>query len=325
MKAMRNLKSIGATLVLGGGLVVSALGQAEENTPVKIKDEVFVKGPKVYLSDLVEVREPELMERLATIEVSGAALPGASKQLTASLVEARLEHAGVDLGELDPDRPAQITTTTMSMELSPEALAASLREHIELEMPWDPELTEIDVPLPRQSLKTPEGEMIIAWRASPQYRYVGPTNFRGSVLIDGTLYRNVVLRASVETYQEIVVAATDIPRGRPVSASQLTMQTVALSLAPDGAVTDMTELEGLVARKTLLPGQPVTTRVVELRRLIKRNQMVPVELKSSAIKIQHQAKAMMDGREGDVIVCANPVTKEEFQGVVRADGVVEVR
>jgi len=322
---MSNLTVLKTSLAFGLCVLTCTAAQAEGESSVKIKDEAFVKGPKVYLSDLVEVKEPELMERLATIEVSGAAVPGASKQLTASLVEARLEHAGVDLGELDPDRPSQIRTTTMSIEVSPEALAASLREHIELEMPWDPEVTEIDVPLPRQNLMTPEGEMSIEWRASPQYHYVGPANFRGNVLIDGTLYRTVVLRATIETYQEIVVAATDIPRGRPVSAGQLTMQTVALSLAPEGAVTDMSELEGLVARKTLFPGQPVTTRVVELRRLIKRNQMVPVELSSSAIKIQHQAKAMMDGKEGDVIVCANPVTKEEFQGVVRADGVVEVR
>ncbi len=306
-------------------LLLVMTSPAEEASAVKIKDEVLVKGPKVYLSDLVEVKEPELMERLATIEVSGAAVPGASKQLTASLVEARLEHAGVDLGELDPDRPSQIRATTMSIELTPEAMAASLREHIELEMPWDPEVTEIDVPLPRQNLMTPEGEMTIEWRASPQYNYVGPANFRGNVLIDGALYRTVVLRASIDTYQEIVVAAADIPRGRPVSANQLVMQTVSLATAPEGAVTDMAEVEGLVARKTIFPGQPVTTRVVELRRLIKRNQMVPVELSASAIKIQHQAKAMMDGKEGDVIVCANPVTKEEFQGVVRADGVVEVR
>lgn len=306
-------------------LLFAMTSPAEEASAVKIKDEVLVKGPKVYLSDLVEVKEPELMERLANIEVSGAAVPGGSKQLTASLVEARLEHAGVDLGELDPNRPAQIRATTMSIELTPEAMAASLREHIELEMPWDPEVTEIEVPLPRQNLMTPEGEMAIEWRASPQYKYVGPANFRGNVLIDGVLYRTVVLRASIDTYQEIVVAAADIPRGRPVSANQLVMQTVSLATAPEGAVTDMAEVEGLVARKTIFPGQPVTTRVVELRRLIKRNQMVPVELSSSTIKIQHQAKAMMDGKEGDVIVCANPVTKEEFQGVVRADGVVEVR
>lgn len=322
---MSNGKFISAALALGLCLLTHSVARAEGESAVKIRDEVLVRGPKVYLGDLVEVEESALKERLATIEVSAAAVPGTSKQITASLVEARLQHAGVDLGALDPNRPSQIRATTMSIDVSPEALAASLREHIELEMPWEPEVTEIDVPLPRQNLMTPEGEMTIEWRASPQYKYVGPANFRGNILIDGALYRTVVLQASVETFQEIVVAATDIPRGRPVSASQLTMQTISLATAPEGAVTDMSEVEGLVARKTIFPGQPVTTRVVELRRLIKRNQMVPVELTASAIKIQHQAKAMMDGKEGDVIVCSNPVTKEEFQGVVRADGVVEVR
>ena len=92
MNQRTNLRrALGAALCLLFALTVPA----EEASTVKIKDEVLVKGPKVYLSDLVEVKEPELMERLATIEVSGAAVPGASKQLTASLVEARLEHAGV--------------------------------------------------------------------------------------------------------------------------------------------------------------------------------------------------------------------------------------
>lgn len=312
-------------LALALWFLAGTMAGAEDAGKVKIKDEVLVKGPKVYLSDLVEVKEPELKERLANIEVSGAAGPGESKALTASLVEARLEHAGIAPGEVDAKKPAQIRATTAHIEISPETLVASLREHIELEMPWEADSTEIDIPVPHQGLMAPEGEMTIEWRASPQYAYLGPTNFRGNVMIDGVLYRTVVLRGTVETYQKIAVAATDIPRGRPVSASQLKLQTVAMSTAPEGAVTNMTEIEGLVARKSILPGQPVTTRVVELRQLIKRNQMVPVELRSAAIQIQNQARAMMDGKEGDLITCANPVTKEEFQGVVRADGVVEVR
>lgn len=313
------------TLMILAAALIGLSAAAESAGAIKIKEEALVKGPKVYLGDLVEVAEPELQERLATIEVSAAALPGATKQLTASLIEARLVHAGVDLSLVDAARPGQIRATTLHADLAPETLAASLREHIELEMPWDPEVTEVDVVVPRQGLKVPEGDVLIEWRASPQYNYVGPTNFRGTVTVDGELYRTVVLRGSIDTYQDIVVAATDIPRGRPVSAGQLTTQTISLALAPEGAVTDMAEVEGLVTRKTLLAGQPVTTRVVELRRLIKRNQLVAVEFRASAIEIKHQARAMMDGREGDVIVCANPVTKEEYQGVVRADGVVEVR
>jgi len=317
------------TMNVGGTALAFALACApvfaEESGTIRIREEAIVQGPKVYLGDLVEVSEPELKERLAGIEVSAAPQPGATKQLTASLVEARLEHAGVDLGQLDPARPTQIRATTLHADLAPEFLAASLREHIELEMPWDPESTEVDVVAPKQGLKVPEGEVSIEWRASPQYTFVGPANFRGNIFVNGEAFRTVVLRGDIETYQEIVVAAVDIPRGRPIAESQLTTKTIAMSVAPEGAVTDMTEVEGLVLRRSLLPGQPLTTRIVEARQLIKRNQLVPVEFKSSTIQVKHQARAMMDGREGDMIVCANPATKEQYQGVVRADGVVEVR
>jgi len=302
-----------------------SLSTPDQKPTVRIKDEAFVKGPKVYLTDLVEVKERDIRERLADIEVSGAAQPGDSKSLNASLVEARLQHAGIDLEEVSLVGPQQVRATTMHLDLTPEMLSASLRDYIESRMPWDLDVTEVDVPLSRQTLLAPEGEIDITWRANPQYNFLGPTNFRGEITIDGELFRTVALRASVETYQEIVVAATDISRGRPVTSSHLKMQMVALSRAPEGAITSIADAVGMIARKTIFPNQPITARNVESQKLVKRNQTVMVEVNAGSIHIQHQARAMMDGRAGDVIICANPATREEFQGIVRADGVVEVQ
>lgn len=292
---------------------------------IRIKEEAYVKGPKVYLDDLVEVESRDLKERLADVEVSAAARPGDSKSVSGTLVEARLEHAGIDLDDVHIQRPRNIRATTMYLDITPEMLAASLREYIKEKMPWDPELTEIDVPLPRHSLQAPDGNLVIDWRASPQYDFVGPSNFRADLTVDGEHFRRVALRGSVETYQEIVVAATDISRGRPISERHLKKRMVALSRAPDGAMTDPEAVVGLIARKTIFPNQPVTSRNAEAQQLVKRNQTVLVEVNSGNIHIQHQARAMMDGKAGDVIVCRNPKTREEFQAVVRADGVVEVR
>lgn len=326
MKLTQRAGGIGFRRALAGMLALVWAGVAgAEEAAIRIKEEAWVKGPKVYLSDLVEVKERELKERLADIEVSSAARPGDSKSLNATLVEARLEHAGVDLERVALDRPSQVRATTMHLDVTPEMMAASLREHIELAMPWDPALTEIDISLPRQGIQAPDGDLLIDWRAAPSYRYLGLTNFRGEVLVDGVHYRTIVVRAGVETYQEILVAATDISRGRPLAAAHVKKQIVALSQAPDGAITAVEDIVGLIARKTIFPNQPITSRNVDQPKLIKRNQTVLVEVNSGSIHIQHQARAMMDGKVGDVIVCANPVTKQEFQGVVRADGVVEVQ
>tara|TARA_R110001592_G_scaffold42248_4_gene137271 strand:- start:748 stop:1653 length:906 start_codon:yes stop_codon:yes gene_type:complete len=290
---------------------------------LQLKEEAYIKGPNVYLGDLVEVDEGELADRLATLEISPAARPGDSKNFNASLVEARIKTAGLE--GVSVEGSGKVRATTMHIDISKEMMAASLHDHIEMEMPWDPENTEVDIPLPVSDLVAPEGDMEIRWRSNPQYRYAGSGAFRGEVIIDGKLFRTVTMRANVESYSEIVVAATDIPRGRPVMPAHLEMQMTAVSRAPTGSFTRIEDVVGQIAKKTIFPGQPVTSRSVEAKRLIQRNQMVPVEVRSGTIHIQHRAKAMMDGRAGDIIICSNPATKEEFQGIVRADGVVEVR
>jgi len=312
---------LGTTALLAAALYLCPGARGE--SVLQLKDEVYIKGPTVMLGDLVEVEAGELADRLATLEISPAAQPGDTRNLHASLVEARMKTAGLENVSLGgPDR---VRATTIHIDISKEMVAASLRDHIEMEMPWDPANTEVDVPLPSSAIVAPEGDMEIRWRSNPQYRYAGPGAFRGEVLIDGAVYRTVTMRANVEAYHEIVVAATDIPRGRPVMPSHLELQMTAVTRTPSGAFTRVEDVTGLLARKTIFPGQPVTSRSVEAKRLVKRNQMVPVEVRSGNINIQYRARALMDGRAGDLIVCANPTTKEEFQGVVRADGVVEVR
>ncbi len=289
---------------------------------LELREEVLVKGPKVFLSDLVEVEEGALADRLAEVEISQAARPGSSKNFNASLVEARLKTAG--LKDVSVTGSARVRATTMHIDISREMVVASLQNHIETEMPWDPATTEVNIPLPLNDIVAPEGDMEIRWRSNPQYRYLGSGAFRGDVLIDGAVYRTVTMRASIEAFHEVVVAATDISRGRPIMASHLELQMMAVSRAPRGAMLHIKDAVGLLARKTIFPGQPITSRNVEAKKVIRRNQMVPVEVRSGRIRIQHRARAMMDGRAGDVIVCTNPSTKQEFQGVVRADGVVEV-
>jgi flagella basal body P-ring formation protein FlgA len=304
-------------------MVLLSAGTAWSEAVVQLKDEAFIKGPKVMLGDLVEVDEGLLSERLAEVEISPAALPGGSRNFSASLVAARMRTAGVK--DVSVTGSPRVRATTLHIDISREMMAASLENHIELEMPWDPARTEIEIPFPGSDIRAPEGDMEIRWRANPQYKFIGPGAFRGEVLIDGEVYRRVSIRANIESYKEIVVAATDIPRGRPVMPSHLELEMTPISKMPRGAFTSFDEAVGLMARKTIFPGHPLTSRSVEAKRLVKRNQMVPVEVRNGRVHLQHRARAMMDGRAGDVIVCANPATKEEFQGRVRADGVVEVQ
>jgi flagella basal body P-ring formation protein FlgA len=288
-----------------------------------LKETAYVKGPKVLLGDIAEI-EGDNATVLAGIELAPAALPGASKPLNAALVETRLRHAGLNPDDIAIKGASRVLATTLYAEISKQMIAQSLYAHILENMPWDSQDTEIDIPIPLSDITVPDGEIEFVWRTNPQFRYVGPGAFRGTILVDGLEQRSILCKVNIEVYTNVVVARRDIPRGRPIGVADVEMRTEALSRIPEGTATGFEQVIGFITRKTIFPGQIVSTRNIELPRVVKRNQLVTVEMITGALNIQSRAKALSDGRMGDTILCANLNSGEVFQGVVRADGVIEV-
>lgn len=288
---------------------------------VTLKDDVYVKGPKISLGDVAQV-EGENANVLAAIEITAAAVPGGAKQVTAGLVESQLRNSGYDTGQLRVEGARAVRATTMHLEVSREMIAEDLRRFIETEMPWAPDQAMVDVELPMQNLCVPKGELRIVWKPNPQYRYIGPATFRGEVCVDGAMQTMVLCRATVDAYQDVVVASKDIPRGKPIGLDDLEVETWAVSALPRGVFSDPKELAGNVAKSAIFAGEVLTERKIAPKQIVKRNQMVTVEVRQGAVVVCDRAKALQNGCAGEVVNCMNITSKEQFQGVVREDGVI---
>ncbi|MCL4694114.1 MAG: flagellar basal body P-ring formation protein FlgA [Candidatus Hydrogenedentes bacterium] len=316
---MTPLKTIGG---IAATLVLAALALADTDT-IMLKTEAYVKGPALTLGDVADV-QGENADALADIEIGNAAMPGDSKRLDASLVRSRIENAGFTADSVEIQGPGSVVATTLYSEITSDMLATDLRTFIEGEMPWALDEATIDVAAPTQNLVVPDGLVEVRWWPNPQYRWVGPGVFRGEVTVDGEVKRTVLVRAQVEAYTEVLVAATDIPRGSLISVADLQLEKRAMSQMRGNVLQSTGDAVGQVARSTIFPGQVITSRQLMPRQLIKRNQPVTVEARAGRLVIRSQARALMNGCEGDLITCVNPDSREEFQGVVRKDGVVVV-
>lgn len=311
-------RGYGMGLLLAMGLVSAAAADT-----LVLKDEAYVRGPKVLLGEVAQI-EGELAPVLASIELGTAPLPGDSKRVYAALVEARIRDAGIKTDNIEVLGAPSVKATTLYLEITRDMVIGSLREFIETAMPWRPTDAIIDIVPTTVDFRIPDGEVAFNWMPNPQYRYIGPGMFRGEILVDGEVQKRFTLKASIEAYGEVVVAATDIPRGYPITASQLEVQKRSLAKVEPGTFTDPAELEDYVARTTIFPGQEITRRNVQPRILVKRNQIVAVEMQSGGLRVQTQARALTAGAAGDTILCANLNSEGEFQAVVRRDGIVVV-
>lgn len=309
------------TVLLLGGLSAAPVAYGDK---VTLLNEAFVKGPKVTIGDVAKL-EGQFAQSLKDVELSSAAVPGSTKNINASLVLARVRSTGLDVNSLEFGGASHTRATTLATEVDRHDIASSLKKFIVTRMPWDSFSTEVDVPLPNQSITVPEGDLEIQWMASPQYRFLGPGTFRGKILVDGEEKRTLSMRAHVTAYGEVLVARDDIARGRPIGPNDIEVQHHPLNNMPSGVLTDEVDVLGLVAKKTIFPGQPITTRNTQQRLMVKRRQLVPIEVKVGNLLVKDRAMAMMDGRVGDFITVQNVNSKEQFQGVVRKDGVLVVQ
>lgn len=321
-----NVKAAGDVLRISLFLLFFALllvSQAARADLVTFKEEAFVKGPKVLLGDIANI-EGEAADELAAIELIDAARPGSQKRLQAALVEARLRNAGYDTSALRIEGPSSIVTTTLSSDVSREAVAESLMQYIKETMPWDLQSTQIEVTAPNFDVTVPEGVVDIAWSPAPDYRYVGAGAFRGELVVDGVSQRNFTVRAKVEPYVEVLVASRDIARGQALGPVDFEPRKMPLSAAPSGALTDPDQALGLVARKTIFPGEYISERDLQERVLVQRNQTVNAVVRAGAVTLNARLVAMADGRAGDAIPCVNPGSKEQVLAMVMPDGTVQV-
>ena len=304
-------------------LAMMAACAASAADSVVLKDEVYVKGPKILIRDVADV-QGENAEAISAVELGSAALPGASRRFDIALVASRIRTANAAPQPVETRGARSVCATTMHNELNREAIGELVKTFIESQIPWNPQDTEITVTPPADNVLIPEGEVRIDWRPEPQYRYLGVGAVRGTVVVDGEIKKTVLCKVSIETYADVVVARAEIPRGKTIAASDLETEKRPLSPLKETVFHDPSELGNYVARTPIAPGQIITPHSVAPRQVVKRNQTVVVETRAGGLRVQTEARAVTDAGIGDMVTCVNPNSKLEFMGLVRSDGIVVV-
>lgn len=91
-----------------------------------------------------------------------------------------------------------------------------------------------------------------------------------------------------------------------------------------GVVESRKDLVGKIARRTLLPGQPIPTIGVDNPRLITIGTLVKIVFSEDGLTITALGMAMQAGAAGDLIRVRNQDSNLVVVGVVQPDGTVKV-
>lgn len=84
------------------------------------------------------------------------------------------------------------------------------------------------------------------------------------------------------------------------------------------------ELIGKVARRTLLPGQPIPINATRVPDAVTQGKTYRIEFRDSGLVISGMAVALTSGAVGDLISLRNPDSGVIVRGMVTANGTVQV-
>lgn len=132
--------------------------------------------------------------------------------------------------------------------------------------------------------------------------------------------------AAVAAEQEVVLVPNRvIYPGEAIAIAALKEITLKPGkVRPDGVATLADELDGKVAKRTLLPGRYIPVAALREAWLVERGASVQVVFATGPLVISAAAVTLEPGAAGDVVKVRNLDSGKVFTGTVMADGSIHV-
>lgn len=154
-----------------------------------------------------------------------------------------------------------------------------------------------------------------------------PTGLGGNISVkaqcNGHVKWTVHVPAQVMIHREIPVAAQDIVRGQPITASHLTTAVVNISSIRQGFAADSGAIIGREAKRNIGKGEPFRTAQLDAPTTVRRGEIVVLESVAGPIKVSSSGVAMGDGRLGQKIRVKNDSSERIITGIVKGQGLVQ--
>lgn len=132
----------------------------------------------------------------------------------------------------------------------------------------------------------------------------------------GPVMWKVFITARVRISAGVITATRAMPRGTVLGAGDLRVEQRDTTLAPVGAIGDLSLAIGKRLRQPLLAGRPITESMLDILPVIRRGQHVTLLAETGTLVVRMAGRALSDGRPGERIRVRNSSSERIVEGVV---------
>ncbi|MFT5048707.1 MAG: flagella basal body P-ring formation protein FlgA [Chlamydiales bacterium] len=296
------------------------------NVTIKLPAEAHVTGVEFVLGDIAQVEsgDPLVAERFRSLSLGYAPAPGYSRVIEAQAMarEARASFPGLEI-EFQGASACRVFSRVQHIE----AAAIQALAKAELAQIFGDQDAELDLVGQLLDLQVPQGKM----PAKLQVHLRDTTPHAGSwsvpvdVIVDGASVRTVWTSWNVSVWEQREVLVRDIVRGAELGPQDLEQRRTKVQHQQNEAPMDRRALRGAVAKRDMRAGEVVRLNDIERALVIRRGDMVHLEVHNGAITARAAAIAQEDGRIGDRVRIVMSSSRQELTAIASSKGRVEIR
>ena len=299
---------------------------AADLTRISILPNVQINGEDILLGKIagIEGHDPLLVQKLSSIVVARAPLPGESRTLGKKAFKLRLKQNGINLSQLALQIPAKVVVTRNYIQISREKIKMLVSDYIQkniIKDNADGSIKDIQV---ADSLQLPNGRITFKVIPPRNRDLLGKIPFSVHFDVNGKFYKRVWATATVEVLAEVVITKKPLGRHKPITEDDIELLKMDLAKLPSGVITDPEAVLGKRTKRAIGSKTVLRTDLVELPPLVKRGDVVVIIAESSGLKITSLGEVKKKGRLGESIPVMNYDSKKILYGRVLDSSTVKV-
>ncbi len=134
----------------------------------------------------------------------------------------------------------------------------------------------------------------------------------------------IILQARIDVRYRALTAKLTLRRNQIITESDIEYSDLPANKLRYGYYQKPEELVGLVAKRSVLAGQPVTPNHIKSPLLVSKGDNVVISAKSDILNVRMAGTAMSNGSQGDQVLVRNNKSQRVVKAYVVERGIVEV-
>jgi flagella basal body P-ring formation protein FlgA len=289
------------------GVILAAGGMS-----ISVAPSTLVDGDSVYLGKIAKIEgdDPLLVDRLGSIYIGRAPLPGNTLEFEASDLNRRLKQNGFDPADLVLQIPPKVVVKRSLIVMSREKIKTLVSDYITQNLLADlPDAKVKDIQV-AEEIELPDGRVTYTVNPTHNAEAMGKIQFTINFDVDGKFFKRAWATATVEVFSDVVVTKKPLGRYKPITEDDIEVQKMDLANLPSDVIIDPDAVLGKRTKRAIGAQTVLRPNLVEFPPLVKRGDVVVIVAETDGLRVTALGEVRKKGRIGERIPVINYDSKK---------------